>query len=107
MPEAWAWGILWAALGCAFVVAAALYILAPGRADIAMLAQFYGRHIAHRGLHTPDQGVPENSLPAFKAAVELGFGVELDVHITKDDKLVVFHDDTLLRACGVEGASRI
>lgn len=103
MPEAWAWGILWAALGCAFVVAAALYILAPGRADIAMLAQFYGRHIAHRGLHTPDQGVPENSLPAFKAAVELGFGVELDVHITKDDKLVVFHDDTLLRACGVEG----
>jgi len=103
MSDAWALGIFWAAAGCAFIAAAAAFLLAPGRTDIEALAQYYGRHIAHRGLHTPDQGVPENSLPAFKAAVELGFGVELDVHITKDLRLVVFHDDTLSRVCGVEG----
>jgi len=95
-------GILWAALGCAFLAGAAVYLLLPGNADAALLAPFYGRNIAHRGLHTPDKAVPENSLPAFRAAVMLGFGVELDVHITSDGELVVFHDDTLARACGVE-----
>ena len=53
---------------------------------------------AHRGLWNEDR--PENSLPAFRAAVENGYGIELDVHITADDKLVVFHDDDLKRMCG-------
>ena len=53
---------------------------------------------AHRGLWNGD--LPENSLPAFRAAVEKGFGIETDVHITKDDQLVVFHDDSLKRMCG-------
>lgn len=53
---------------------------------------------AHRGLH--DKNVPENSLTAFKKAREKGFGVELDVRLTRDKKLVVFHDDSLKRLCG-------
>ena len=44
---------------------------------------------------------PENSLPAFAAAVEAGYGIELDVHLTRDNVLVVFHDDTLSRMCGI------
>ena len=54
---------------------------------------------AHRGLHDNATEAPENSMAAFRKAVEAGFGIELDVQITKDGRLVVFHDDTLTRMC--------
>lgn len=60
-----------------------------------------GYDYAHRGLW--NDNLPENSLAAFKNAVDNGFGIELDVHVTADDQLVVFHDDTLDRMCGVSG----
>ena len=56
---------------------------------------------AHRGLH--GGGVAENSMTAFALAKERGFGIELDVRLSKDGELVVFHDDTLTRVCGIEG----
>ena len=56
---------------------------------------------AHRGLHNEERA--ENSMSAFKAAVDGGFGIELDIRLSKDGKLVVFHDDTLDRVCGREG----
>lgn len=56
--------------------------------------------IAHRGLH--DDEKPENSLPAFRAAIEHGFNIEIDVHLSKDGHLVVFHDGNLKRVCGVD-----
>ncbi len=56
---------------------------------------------AHRGLHGP--GVPENSLAAFRAAVEAGLGIELDVQRSGDGQAVVFHDSTLERLTGTEG----
>ena len=65
------------------------------RRPLGRLADF---DYAHRGLWNKER--PENSLAAFKAAVDHGFGIELDVHLTKDDQLVVFHDDTLKRMCG-------
>lgn len=55
---------------------------------------------AHRGLH--NSTVPENSIHAFKNAIENGYGIELDILKTKDDYLVVFHDNCLLRMCGIE-----
>jgi len=58
---------------------------------------------AHRGLHTKDKSVPENSILAFQLAAEKGYGAELDVQLSKDGQVVVFHDDTLDRVCGVEG----
>lgn len=58
-------------------------------------------YFAHRGLH--GDGIPENSLAAFRRACEAGYGIELDVHLTADEQLVVFHDDTLVRMCGAEG----
>lgn len=57
--------------------------------------------IAHRGLH--DETKPENSLAAFKAAIEANLPFELDVHLTKDGKLVVCHDSDLKRMSGKEG----
>lgn len=57
------------------------------------------RYFAHRGVHSQ---YPENSLPAFKEAIDNNFGIELDVHLTKDKKIVVFHDDSLFRMAGVK-----
>lgn len=61
-----------------------------------------GLYIAHRGLHNKENGIPENSLKAFEAAVLNGFAIENDVHLTKDGFVVVFHDDTTGRMCGVD-----
>lgn len=58
---------------------------------------------AHRGLHDKENGIPENSMTAFRRAVEHGYGAELDVHLLKDGSLAVFHDSTLKRICGAEG----
>lgn len=58
-----------------------------------------GLMIAHRGIFD-NQKIPENSLPAFLRAVRLGYPIELDVQITKDKNLVVFHDASLERMCG-------
>ena len=54
--------------------------------------------IAHRGLDNGD--IPENSMQAFKNAIEKEYAIELDVQLTKDKQLVVFHDSNLLRLTG-------
>ena len=59
-----------------------------------------GVRYAHRGLHDMRLGVPENSLAAFRRAVEHGFGAELDVHLMADGELAVVHDSSLTRVCG-------
>ncbi len=58
--------------------------------------------IAHRGLHK-GRKIPENSMLAFQKAVEKSYGIELDITISKDNEIVVFHDDTLNRLCNVNG----
>lgn len=58
---------------------------------------------AHRGLHDAGRGVPENSLAAFDRAIEGGFGIELDVRITRDGDVIVFHDATLDRMTDARG----
>lgn len=60
-------------------------------------------HYAHRGLHDNNTDAPENSMKAFRKAVKAGYGIELDVQLSKDRVPVVFHDFTLERACGKEG----
>ena len=55
--------------------------------------------IAHRGLHNKD--IPENSLKAFESAIKMGYIIELDIHLLKDNTIVVFHDDNTLRMTGV------
>ncbi|MFD1797740.1 phosphodiesterase [Paracoccus aurantiacus] len=57
--------------------------------------------IAHRGLHS--RGVPENSLASFRAAIEAGYGIELDIQPAADGTPMVFHDYDLTRMCGDEG----
>lgn len=91
------------ALGAAAAAAGVTaFLVAPGKASGEKKAPFFGANIAHRGLHRADRSVPENSLAAFRDAAENGYAIELDVHLTADDRVVVFHDDSLRRVCGVE-----
>lgn len=76
-----------------------IYILAPGKYRPA-LKPFLGIYIAHRGLYDSDNGIPENSLAAFREAKKAGYGVELDVRLTGDGRLIVFHDVDTSRMCG-------
>ncbi len=92
-----------AILGGLGIAAAGLpvFLAAPGAATKRQRAPFLGRNFAHRGLHSEDRSVPENSLEAFRLAGRAGYGAELDVQLTKDGQVVVFHDATLDRVCGV------
>ncbi|HOD93190.1 MAG TPA: glycerophosphodiester phosphodiesterase family protein [Clostridia bacterium] len=57
---------------------------------------------AHRGLHDDENDIPENSIAAFDAACQAGYGMELDIQFSKDLQIIVFHDDDLKRMCGVD-----
>lgn len=57
--------------------------------------------IAHRGLW--GNGVPENSMLAYQKATEKNYPIEIDIYLTKDDKIVSFHDSTLKRMTGADG----
>ena len=83
-----------------FLLLLILYILSlMGRGkDMKPLCRF---RYAHRGLH--GEGVPENSMAAFRKALENGYGIELDVHLLKDGTLAVIHDSDLKRVTGREG----
>lgn len=83
-------------------VIAVLYLLAlGGRTGHPGLENLRGWNYAHRGLH--GNGRAENSLSAFRAAVEHGYGAELDIHLLKDGNLAVIHDSRLKRTTGAEG----
>lgn len=80
-----------------------LFLIAPRMFGKPDRTHLYGVLYAHRGLFDNKTDAPENSLPAFRKAVEAGYGIELDVQLSKDNVLVVFHDASLKRMCGVDG----
>ncbi len=92
---------------CCAVIAALillfLFLIFPAARRHPHLAALDGKRIAHRGLHDLSPAAPENSLAAFDAAWRAGYMIETDLHITADGEVVVFHDDTLDRMCGVSG----
>ncbi len=83
--------IIFLVLACAFV-----YMTTPNKFRFFDLPVAY----CHRGFH--DKKLPENSLSAFRKSAENGIGVELDVQPTKDGKIIVFHDISLKRVCGID-----
>lgn len=80
-----------------------LFLIAPKRAEKVQMQPFFHHNLAHRGLFDNASPRPENSLAAFRYGVERGYGAELDVQLSRDGHVVVFHDDTLDRVCGVTG----
>jgi glycerophosphoryl diester phosphodiesterase len=73
-------------------------------AKISLHPSFLTTPLAHRGYHDAAARRPENALTAFRAAIDAGYGIELDVQRSADNKAVVFHDDTLERMTVRTGA---
>ncbi len=94
-------GCIAAALLSLLIILALVYLLFFVRplgkepTDRSLLCDY-----AHRGLH--GDGVPENSLEAFELACRAGYGIELDVQLSSDGEVMVFHDYTLIRMTGCE-----
>lgn len=76
------------------------YLIMPKMVDRHDFTPFMGRHYAHRGLY--DDAVPENSLGAFRLAMDKNYGIELDVQLSKDGEPVIIHDFSLKRMCGLD-----
>jgi glycerophosphoryl diester phosphodiesterase len=70
----------------------------------ALPAALLARPIAHRALHDRAQGRPENSLAAIRAAMTGGYGIEIDLQLSRDGQAMVFHDYELDRLTGEKGA---
>ena len=80
-----------------------LWALMPRMTGKPDPAPFRTRLFAHRGLYDNRSDAPENSMAAFRKAVEAGYGIELDVQLTGDGVPVIFHDFTLQRVCNAPG----
>ncbi len=83
------------------IIAVAYLFAIRCRSGHSGLKDLRGWAYAHRGLH--GNGIPENSMAAFQAALDHGYGIELDVHLLKDGNLAVIHDSLLKRTTGADG----
>ena len=94
--------IAWMAAGVLCLLLLWALAIRPCRRREEEMQRFAAQYYAHRGLHNEAEGIPENSMGAFARAVAEGYGIELDVHLSRDGEAVVFHDDNLRRMCGVD-----
>lgn len=78
------------------------FLIMPRMFGMPVTDLFLKQYYAHRGLFNNHKGVPENSMAAFRRAIDCGYGIEFDVQLTKDQIPVVFHDFSLKRICGIE-----
>lgn len=92
-------------IGIFFLILLFLYLLAimPRMINRPSDKAFRGYYYAHRGFFDNRTNAPENSMKAFELAVKKGYGIELDVQLTKDLVPVIFHDDFLYRGVKKKG----
>lgn len=90
--------IIWLIAAAAAAVAVWFFYLFLIRCRPSSQTWLCDWYYAHRGLHSLE--FPENTMGAFQAACDAGFGIELDVHLSKDGKVVVVHDHNLGRLAG-------
>ena len=103
MPHVILGVILLAAVAAGFFAARGLTETAKIDEDTKRrLAPFTGVCFAHKGLYQKDQSVPENSMPAFRAALEHGYGIDCDVQRTYDGQALCFCDSHMRVACGID-----
>lgn len=76
-----------------------IFLSAPSVRRDPRMDYFLSYDYAHRGLFNNKSDAPENSIRAIDLAVKGDYGIEFDIRLTKDEKIVVFHDDSLERMC--------
>ena len=79
-----------------------LLLICPADTTPEQTEPFLGHAFALRGLNGMSEQAPENSMAAFRAAISRGYGITLDVRLSADDEVIVFHDEDLRRLCGIE-----
>ncbi len=84
-----------------FLIAIFVFLTAPRTTERERMGFYRHTQFAHRGYFCKEEGIPENSMPAFRAAIDRDYGIELDIQLTKDGQIVVFHDYNLKRLFGV------
>ncbi len=91
-------------LGFAFGTAAAWAVAVKpriwGKPDLSEIRRY---DYARRGFFDPVKKIPENSLASCRAAIEHGYGITMDVRITRDGVPVLFHDERIYRMTGIDG----
>ena len=92
--------VLLSLLGAALIILTIWLFLASSRCPSKKTELIKHTRFAHRGLH--GDGAPENSMTAFRRAIDAGYGIEIDIRLANDGVLVVHHDPTLLRVCGLD-----
>lgn len=78
-----------------------LYLIKPNLKRKEEVEKFEKYYYAHRGYFN-NISIIENTILAFENAIKNNFGIELDVTMTKDNYLIVFHDNNLKRMCGID-----
>ena len=86
---------------CLLILITVYLFMLRGRRGHPGLDAFRGRSFAHRGLY--DEKIPENSMAAFSAAFQKGYGIEFDLHLLKDGNIGILHDSDLSRMTGKQG----
>ena len=81
---------IWVLVAVVLLIIGYLLLIMPRTSSKKYTKPFLQWMYAHRGLHDNQTDAPENSLKAFAKAVEAGFGMELDVQLSKDKVPVVF-----------------
>lgn len=93
--------MIYVLLGLLLIIGLYFILIAPSTDKINM-DQFLEWDYAHRGLFDNSLSIPENSMPAIEKALHYNYGMEFDVQITKDKRLILFHDWTMKRMCGLD-----
>ncbi|MBI9010325.1 MAG: glycerophosphodiester phosphodiesterase [Tenericutes bacterium] len=93
--------ILLITLACIIIIflLVGLYLISPKKPNKKTAMIMEQVKFAHRGIYNNKEKTPENSMKAFKKALDLKYGIEFDIRETKDNEIVIFHDDDLQRMC--------
>lgn len=94
--------IFWILAAAVLLSVLYLFLTAGASCSEAERKPYISHYFAHRGYFDRAAGIPENSIPAFRRAVENGFGMELDVQLSSDGVPVVFHDESLKRVAHLD-----
>ena len=93
---------MWLFLTVAILILLYLFLICPALRRHDNCGMFRGSYIAHRGLHSINKGIAENSLSAYSESIKRNLPIEIDIRLSCDGEVVVFHDDDLKRVCGVD-----
>ncbi len=93
---------MWFLLTLAALVLIYLFLISPSLRKHNDCGMFNGSYIAHRGLHNIKKGIAENSITAYGEAIKRQLSIEIDIRLSRDGEVVIFHDDDLQRVCGID-----